>query len=124
MKHFLLALALLSFSTVHAQDKSKWDGKNKPLKDATYLVYSGEPGERGPPTKNDRKLTIAIRGQAAKEIFEGLGGPDAKVTCTADEGERMRRKGEVWCSYIPKDGYMCFVGYNLKTGQPDSGADC
>jgi hypothetical protein len=124
MKRYLVAAAIVTSTLSHAEDKPKWDGMNKPLKDSTYLVYSGVPGERGPPTKTDRKLTIAIRGQAAKEIFEGLGGPDAKISCTADEGERMRRKGEVWCSYIPKDGYMCFVGYNLKTGEPDSGASC
>lgn len=124
MKRYLVALTLLSSAVIHAEERPKWNGMNKPLKDASYLVYSGGPGERAPPTRTDRKLTIAIRGNAAKEIFEGLGGPDAKVSCTADEGERMRRKGEVWCSYIPKDGYMCFVGYDLKTGEPDSGASC
>jgi len=124
MKQYSLAIALLLFTTAQADEKSKWTGMNKPLKDATYLVYSGEPGDRGPPTKTDRKVTIAIRGLAAKEIFDGLGGPDANVSCTADKGERMRRKGEVWCSYIPQDGYMCFLGFNLKTGEPDSGASC
>jgi len=124
MKRQLIAAALVTSTVTYAANQAKWDGMNKPLKDATYLVYSGSPGERAPPTKTDRKLAIAIRGNAAKEIFDGLGGPDATFGCTAEDGERMRRKGEVWCSFIPKDGYMCFLGYDLKTGRPDSGASC
>lgn len=124
MKYRLLAIAVLMFSSAHAADKSSWTGKNKPLKDSTYLVYSGEPGDRGPPTKSDRKLAISIKGQAAKEIFEGLGGPDADVSCSLQEGERLRSKGEVWCSYTPKEGYICSLGFDLKTGEPHAGASC
>jgi hypothetical protein len=124
MKRCLLVVALMSFFTAHAENNSTWTGKNKALKDATYLVYSGEPGDRGPPTKSDRKLAIAIKGQAAKEIFDGLGGPDADVSCGLQEGERLRSRGEVWCSYTPKEGYICSLGFNLKTGEPHAGASC
>jgi hypothetical protein len=124
MKYRLLVIALLMLSSARAADKSNWTGKNKPLKDATYLVYSGEPGDRGPPTKSDRKLAVSIKGQAAKEIFEGLGGPDADVSCSLQEGERLRSKGEVWCSYTPKEGYICSLGFDLKTGEPHAGASC
>jgi hypothetical protein len=120
----LFWVVLLLASAVGAEENSKWTGRNKPLKDATYLIYSGESGDRGPPTNLDRKLAIAIRGQAAKEIFESI-GPDVKgVSCSLEEGERMRSKGEVWCSYMPSDGYMCFLGFNLKTGEPHSGGSC
>lgn len=124
MKYLVAVVAVLVAAHSHAEDKRKWSGKNKPLANATYLVYSGEPGDRGPPTSTDRKLAIAIRGQAAKEIFDSI-GPDAKgVSCGAEVGERMRSKGEVWCSFMPSDGYMCFLGFNLRTGAPHSGGTC
>lgn len=124
MKYLVAAVAILVAVHALAEDKGNWTGKNKPLANATYLVYSGEPGDRGPPTSADRKLAIAIRGQAAKEIFDSI-GPDAKgVSCSAEDGERMRSKGEVWCSYMPSDGYMCFMGFNLRTGEPHSGGTC
>lgn len=123
MKNLLL-IALLLSSTANAEDKSKWTSANKPLKEASYLIYAGESGDRRPPTNTDRKLAIAIQGQAAKEIFDSI-GPDAKgASCSAEDGERMRSKGEVWCSYMPSDGYMCFLGFNLKTGEPHSGGSC
>lgn len=124
MKYLVALVAVLVSLHAHAEGKGKWTGKNKPLANATYLVYSGEPGDRGPPTSADRKLAITIRGQAAKEIFDSI-GPDAKgVSCSLEDGERMRSKGEVWCSYMPSDGYMCFLGFNLKTGEPHSGGTC
>ncbi|MCC2961644.1 hypothetical protein LK540_14535 [Massilia sp. IC2-278] len=124
MTYLAAVIAMLLMTHSHADDKGKWTGMNKPLTDATYLVYSGESGDRRPPTNTDRKLAIAIRGQAAKEIFDAI-GPDAKgVTCSLEDGERMRSKGEVWCSYTPSDGYMCFLGFNLRTGKPHSGGTC
>lgn len=97
-------------------------GGYKPLK-ASYAIYSGTPGEKDAPTKTDRKIAIAIEGQAAKEIFDSL-YPDAKVTCSDEKGERLRSKGEVWCSYTPSEKYRCFVGFNLRTGESYSGASC
>lgn len=124
MKFLIVVAAVLMAAHAHADDKGKWTGKNKSLTNATYLVYSGESGDRRPPTNEDKKLAIAIRGQAAKEIFDSI-GPDAKgVSCSAEDGERMRSKGEVWCSYMPSDGYMCFLGFNLRTGEPQSGGSC
>ena len=123
MKLFLLLVLSLA-SSVNAEEKTKWTSANKPLKEASYLIYAGESGDRKPPTNMDKKLAIAIRGQAAKEIFDSI-GPDAKgVSCAAEDGERMRSKGELWCSYMPTDGYMCFLGFNLKTGEPHSGGSC
>ena len=118
---FVGAVALLPLA--HAND-SGWNWEYKPLAAATYSIYSGEPGERQAPTHGERKLAIAIEGKAAKEIFDSL-YPDAKgVTCTDEKGERLRRKGEVWCSYRPSDGYRCFVGFDLRTGKSLSGASC
>jgi hypothetical protein len=120
----LLFMALFLPNAVNAEDASKWTGANRPLTSASYLIYSGEVGDRRPPTNADKKLAIAIRGQAARQIFENI-GPDVKgVSCSAEDGERMRSKGEIWCSYMPSDGYMCFLGFDLRTGQPYSGGSC
>jgi hypothetical protein len=125
MKRLLLLLgatALLSLAYA-SNIRGGWAGEYAPLS-ASYSIYSGLPGEREAPTKTDRKLAIAIQGPAAKEIFDSL-YPDAKdVTCTDEKGERLRRKGEVWCSYRPSDGYRCFLGFNLRTGASVSGASC
>ena len=124
MKKLLLFACVCALSAAYASDDAAgWYEKYKPLK-ATYLIYSGEPDERAAPTKTDRKIAIIVEGGPAKEIFDSL-YPDAKgVTCTTELGERLRRTGDVWCSYRPSDGYRCFMGFNLRNGQPDSGASC
>ncbi|MFJ1467831.1 hypothetical protein [Massilia orientalis] len=124
MKRILIAAWLCVVPTAYAgSDSIDWHEKYKLLK-ATYLIYSGEPDERAAPTRTDRKIAIIVEGDAAREVFESL-YPDAKgVTCTTEQGERLRRKGDVWCSYRPSDGYRCFMGFNLRNGQPHSGASC
>lgn len=116
----IASTALLSWA--YASEVTKWDGEYQPLK-ASYSVYSGTPSEKAAPTKTDRKIAIAIDGAAAKEIFDSL-YPDAKVTCSDEKGERLRSKGEVWCSYTPSAKYRCFVGFDLRTGKSYSGASC
>lgn len=124
MKKLLPLACACALSAVYASDDAAgWYEKYRPLK-AMYLIYSGEPDERAAPTKTDRKIAMIVEGAPAKEIFDSL-YPDAKgVTCTTEPGERLRRKGEIWCSYRPSNGYRCFLGYNLRNGQPDSGASC
>jgi hypothetical protein len=120
MKKLLLVAGVCALSVAYATD---WQEKYKPL-NATYLIYSGEPGERAAPTTADRKIAVIVTGGPAKEIFDSL-YPDAKgVTCTTEKGERLRRKDDVWCSYRPSNGYKCFMGFNLRNGQPHSGASC
>lgn len=124
MRRLIVVVGTALLSLAYASDNSAtWTGAYKPLV-ATYSIYSGEPGEREAPTQSERKLAIAIKGDAAKEIFDSL-YPDARETaCTDEKGERLRRKGEVWCSYRPSNGYRCFVGFNLRTGESLSGASC
>jgi hypothetical protein len=124
MKQSLLLACACVLSAAHAgDDATGWYEKYKPLK-GTYLIYSGEPDERSAPSRTDRKIAIIIEGESAKDIFDSL-YPDVKgVTCTTERGERLRRKGDVWCSYRPSDGYRCFMGFNLRNGQPNSGASC
>jgi hypothetical protein len=115
----IAAVMLLSFAYAA---ESIWTWEFKPLK-ATYSIYSGDLGERAAPTKEERKLAIAIEGQAAKEIFDSI-YPDAKVTCSDEPGERLRSKGKVACIYQPRTGYRCSLGVNLRTGESISGASC
>jgi hypothetical protein len=124
MRRLIVVVEAALLSLAYASDNSAtWTGAHKPLV-ANYSIYSGEPGEREAPTQSERKLAIAIKGDAAKEIFDSL-HPDAKeIACTDEKGERLRRKGEVWCSYRPSNGYRCFVGFNLRTGESLSGASC
>ena len=118
----LIIWAAALFSVAHAAEKEVWPAPAKPLK-AEYTIYSEELGNEQAPTKDDRKLAIEISGQAAKEIFDSL-YPDAKVTCSAEQGERLRRKRNVWCIYQPSDGYRCFLGVNLRTGESIPGGSC
>lgn len=116
-------VALIASSSVGAQDKAAYPAPAKPLT-AEYTIYSGSLGDEQAPTKTDRKLAVEITGEAAKEIFESL-YPDVQgVSCSEEKGERLRRKGRVWCAYSPSGGYRCFLGINLRTGESIAGGSC
>lgn len=120
----LLAYAsTFAFATSSAQDKAVYAAPAKPLT-AEYTIYSGALGDEQAPTREDRKLAIEVTGKAAKEIFDSL-YPDVQgVSCSDEKGERLRRKGRVWCAYSPSGGYRCFLGVNLRTGESISGGSC
>jgi hypothetical protein len=103
---------------VSLANAAEWSDAYHPLLRATYSIYSGQPGERMAPTTLDRKLTIIIDGGAAKEIFDSI-GPDARQTCSAEQGYRERNKKGVICNFSPQEpgkGYRCWIGLNLRTG--------
>lgn len=118
----LIVWTAVLVSVAHAAEKEVWPAPAKPLK-AEYTIYSEELGNEQAPTKDDRKLAVEISGEAAKEIFDSL-YPDAKVTCSGERGERLRRKRNVWCIYQPREGYRCFLGVNLRTGESIPGGSC
>ena len=123
MKILPLLLLVTLPATVQAQEKPAYPAPAKPLK-AEYTIYSGGLGDEQAPTKTEHKLAIEFTGQGAKEIFESL-YPDAKgVSCSSEKGERLRRKGHVWCSYSPRDSYRCFLGVDLRTGESIAGGSC
>jgi hypothetical protein len=121
-QEILLTAAMVLSVGSQAQEKPVYPAPAKPLK-AEYTIYSGGLGDEQAPTKDERKLSIEISGLGAKEIFDSL-YPDAKVTCSGERGERLRRKGHVWCSFAPADGYRCFIGFNLRTGESIAGGSC
>lgn len=97
---------------------AEWTGAHKPLQ-ATYSIYSGQPGEREAPTATDRKLVIIVDRLAAREIFDSI-GPDTRQACSAEQGYRERRKNGVICNYSPQEpgkGYRCWIGIDLRTGE-------
>ncbi len=122
MKKFMqlaIVASLVGFDA-KAQDKSAAPPKKLT---AEYTIYSGELGDEQAATKTDRKLAVEISGNAAKEIFNSI-YPDAKVTCGNEKGERLRGKKNLWCIYQPSDGYRCFLGFDLRTGDSIPGGSC
>jgi hypothetical protein len=121
----LFLSAALMVITARAQDKVTHPAPPKPLT-AEYTIYSGWLGEEMAPTPGDRKLSIEVTGQGAKDIFESIGPDVPGVSCTGDERERLRRKGRVWCAHSPTDGgrYKCYLGFNLRTGESIAGGSC
>jgi hypothetical protein len=121
-KAIIAALAFISLAVANAEEKAISPVEAKPFK-AEYTIYAGELGNQQSPTKSERKLSIEVSGQAAKEIFDSI-YPDAKVKCSDEKGERLRRKKDVWCIYQPRDGYRCFLGFDLRTGDSIPGGSC
>ena len=118
----LIVGASALFSLAYA---AEWSGAWKPLA-ATYTIYSGELAEREAPTPADRTMTIAVEGQAAREMFDSI-GPDIHPTCGQQKGERERRKRGVDCVYSAQGegkGYRCWIGLNLRTGESIPTVSC
>lgn len=120
----LLALVgMLAVTASFAQINAIYPAPAKPLT-AEYTIYSGGIGDEQPPTTKDRKLAVEVKGTAAKDIFDSL-YPDVQgVSCGDEKGERLRRKGKIWCAYSPHGDYRCFLGFNLRTGESISGGTC
>lgn len=116
-------LASLAFA---ADTPSTW----QPLQEARYKIFSGDTVAYGDaPTAKDRKLSIVVKGQAAKEIFDAI-GPDVPETCSSEKGNRERNKGAVQCMFTSRDaneagkGYRCWIGVNLINGQGIPSVSC
>lgn len=98
-------------------------GTWQPLPESRYKIFSGDTVADGEaPTAKDRKLSIVVKGKSAKEIFDSI-GPDARETCSSEQGDRERTKGGVQCMYTAKDahlpgnGYRCWIGVDLIDGR-------
>lgn len=123
MKRTVLIVGVTSLmASTYASDKSDWPAPYKPFK-GDYTIYSGELGNQQAPTRDDRKLSFIVEGKPAKDIFNSM-APDDKQTCTGEKGARSRTKGNVWCTYHPRDGYTCYFGFDLRTGQSIGGGIC
>jgi hypothetical protein len=102
-----------------------WDGTYTSYS-MHYLLYSGTLGEAQPPTRTDQRLSFAIQGQLAKQMFDSI-GPDLKLSCGTTLGMRQRTRGDVDCSYDKDDAqspYTCHFGLDLRKGKSIAGAIC
>lgn len=98
-------------------------GTWQPLQGATYKIFAGDSvAYAEAPTAKDRKISVLVRGQAAKEIFDSI-GPDESEACSTTKGDRERNKEAVQCMYTakaasdPTKGYRCWIGVDLVTGR-------
>jgi hypothetical protein len=120
-----ILLVGMSATLLSISQAAEWSGKQKTLQ-ATYLIHSGDVGDRGEPTFTDRRLAIAIKGDSAKEIFDMI-GPDLRATCSGRSGERDRLKGDLFCTYHATgaaSGYRCWIGVDLRHGKSISAVSC
>ena len=121
----LIAAAISIASMAYAGAKKAWDGS---YTSATihYLLYSNDLDEAQAPTAADQRLSVAVTGDLARQIFDSI-GPDLKVGCGTTLGMRQRQRGDVDCSYDkeqPSSPYTCHFGFNLKKGKSIAGASC
>jgi hypothetical protein len=99
------------------------------LLQAKYKIHSGGTAYSEPPTKADSVITVAIRDEAARLLFEQI-GPDVKPVCSDEKGYRLRQKKGVHCSYRDQLGnpanshYRCWIGIDLRTGEGTVRVSC
>ncbi len=96
----------------------------KPM-ESHYNLYSGAIGDPIAPTKKDAKVSIEVLGKAAEDIFNQI-GPDVKEVCNEEKGSRLRTKngGAILCQYSKQDGYVCYIGVDLKKGKLVTASVC
>lgn len=96
---------------------------------ASYLIHGGTLADRQVASPNDRKISIVVAGNPAKEVFDSI-GPDLPNTCSGEQGDRARNKKGVSCSFTKKDmgtkegPYRCWIGVNLLTGESTATVSC
>lgn len=124
MKKILTALALVATGTVLGAGTAVWEWKLRPL-NAEYVIYGGDLGDPYAPKRGDIRLAVYVAGTPAKEIFDSI-GPDIKNAngCGTDGGGRVRERGQISCTFVPKQGYFCDFGYDLTTGRPHVASIC
>lgn len=113
------------FSLACASGKKTWDGSYTPST-LHYLIYSNDLDEAQPPTRSDQRLSVAVTGELARQMFESI-GPDLKLGCGTTLGMRQRQRGDVDCSYDkdqPASPYTCHFGIDLRNGKSIAGATC
>lgn len=123
-----VACAALSLLAHAGENGKKALGEWDTLR-GSYMIHSGGTAYAEPPTKADSALTVHFEGEAAKNVFDQI-GPDAKVKCSSESGDRERSKKGVSCIYTAKlndlkeSHYTCWVGINLRTGDGDVRVSC
>lgn len=114
--------ALASFAHAADQKEAASQYMAKPLK-GDYYVYGGELGDSVPPTAKDRKVSMMFAGPLAKELFDEI-GPDMKNACGEGPDHRTRLRGHLMCVWQKGNGYSCYFGPDVPTGESTYGTSC
>ena len=96
----------------------------KPM-ESRYMLYGGGIGDPVAPSKSDASMSLEITGKAAEDLF-GQIGPDVRDACGTEEGSRFRSRGNgsISCQYTRQDGYVCYLGVDLKKGKLVTASVC
>jgi hypothetical protein len=105
-------------------------GESGPI-EGYYMLYSLEPGDTAPVTKDDAKLNLIFSGDLAKKVYESIASKEKKEPegCV-DHPVFSRQIGNLICqrqasSRAEKvDDYECSIGLDLKSGKNKSGWIC
>ena len=113
---------LVLFSLAHAGDQ-KTEGRYRaaPLK-GDYYMYGGTMADMVPPTASDRKVSLMLNGQLAKDLFSQI-GPDIKPGCSTMTGYHERRRGDLAC-VLDQGEYSCYLGLDVIKGKTIHGLIC
>lgn len=121
----ILIAAAAAASLAYAGTKKVWDGRFAPST-IHYLIYSQDLDEAQAPTAADQRISVAITGDLAKQMFDAI-GPDLKEACGTTLGMRQRQRGDVDCSYDKEQRgspYTCHFGIDLRKGKSIAGSTC
>jgi len=87
------------------------------------MIYGGDIGDPVGPTPGDAKAFLNVTGKAAHRMFEMMGrSADQHGECV-DPAVATRAKGDLTCMH-DKDGYTCYLGFNLATGKSIASSTC
>lgn len=131
MRKLILLVYVVSQSASAGPSEKKTHELNRwnPLP-VEYKIHSGNTAYSELPTKADSAITLAFKGEAARQLFEQI-GPDVKDSCgVTNKGDRERRRKGAVCLYetqldSPTDShYRCWIGIDLRTGEGDVRVPC
>lgn len=116
--------AIAAFWSPNVYAEPSWDIRYRPFR-GEYAVYGGDLSDPVAPTRQNKKVALLLEGKAARDLFDAI-GPDIKDACSASDGTRMRHKDHenLSCALYVKDGYRCWIGFDLVTGKSIGGVYC
>lgn len=122
MKH-ILAMALVSVCIVGiAAADTAAERDIKLAGDA--IIYGGDLGDPVGPSAKDAKVFLNVTGKVAQRMFELLGRAHEMHGGECDDPDvTSRTSGDVMCTK-DKQGYACYLGYDLVRGKSIASSTC
>ena len=111
LRMILVVVTLLVFApSVRATDPVQLKGEYQ---------LAGRLDHSGSTTPGKSHLYISLTDDAAKTLYESLGGEPAEDPCT---GYRVKAQGNVGCyEVVPNERYSCSFSVNLERGAVEAG---